>query len=91
MKKSQNQLVLDHLIDHGYITEVIGRSYGVRRTASRISDLKKAGVDVRSELRKDDLGTTYAFYSLDGIAREFERTDRSSGIDWRGAPATKAA
>ena len=91
MKKSQNQLVLDHLIDHGYITEVIGRSYGVRRTASRITDLKAAGVDVHSELRKDDLGTTYAYYSVTEGARAYERAERLAGNDWRSNPVKKAA
>lgn len=91
MKKSQNQLVLDHLIDHGYITEVIGRSYGVRRTASRITDLKNAGVYVQRELRKDDLGTTYAFYFITEETRNNERAARIAGNDWRRGPVKKAA
>ena len=33
--RSQCQLVLSNLIDHGYITQLIATNYGVRRLASR--------------------------------------------------------
>jgi hypothetical protein len=77
MKKSQCQLVLDHLIDHGYITEVIARNYGVKRLASRVHDLKAiASVPVQKEMRTDDLGAQYAYYYIADSAREEERQIR---------------
>jgi hypothetical protein len=83
MKKSQNQLVLDHLVDHGYITEIIARSYGVRRLASRIHELKMiGGVDVKRDMRTDDLGVPYAYYYLTQEVREAERCTRSQGLNW---------
>lgn len=87
MKQSQNQLVLNHLIDHGYITEVIARSYGVRRLASRIHDLTSIGaVPVQRELRKDDLKVPYAYYFLTLGDRQTERQLREEGHDWRASP-----
>jgi hypothetical protein len=70
--KSQVQFIRDHLIDHGYITEVIARSYGVRRLASRIHDLRKELVHVTVEYRRDDMGVRYAYYALSTEVREFE-------------------
>jgi hypothetical protein len=65
MSKSQNQRVLDHMIDHGYITQVIAGNYGIRRLASRIHDLNGEGITVVSEIKKDDAGVRYATYSLE--------------------------
>lgn len=89
---SQNQLVLNHLIDHGYITEIIARSYGIRRLASRIFDLKTTGVvEVEKDMRVDDLGVPYAYYSLTQFERDLERSLRDRGLDWRGVPVKAAA
>ena len=93
MKKSQCQLVLDHLIDHGYITEVIARNYGVKRLASRVFDLKAIGaINVEKEMRTDDLGGQYAYYFLDLPAREEERRLRDvEKFDWNMQPLRTAA
>jgi len=61
---SQVQLVKSHIEKHGYITQVIALSYGVRRLASRINDLKRDGLAINSEIRKDDVGVRYAYYTL---------------------------
>jgi hypothetical protein len=90
--KSQCQLVLNHLIDHGYVTEVIARSYGVRRLASRIHDLKKiGGIPVKRDMRTDDLDVPYAYYYLTDADREDERRIRANGDDWNLRPLAKAA
>lgn len=89
---SQNQLVLNHLIDHGYITEIIARSYGIRRLASRVHDLKKTGgIDVKRDMRTDDLGVPYAYYYLPADIRESERTLRTNGDGWDMRPLKRAA
>jgi len=89
---SQNQLVLNHLIDHGYITEIIARSYGVRRLASRIHDLKlTGGVDVQKDMRKDDLRVPYAYYYLPPDVRDAERQTRAEGYDWSMRKVSAAA
>ena len=87
-KKSQCQLVLDHLIDHGYITEVIARNYGVRRLASRVFDLKDiGGVGVEKEMRTDDLGSQYAYYFISDTVREEERALRDNEkLGWNMQP-----
>jgi hypothetical protein len=91
MKKSQCQFILDHLIDHGYITEIVARSYGVRRLASRIDELKGVGVSVVSTIRRDDVGTRYAHYTLSESARDFEREERADGCNWKGGYTRRAA
>jgi Helix-turn-helix domain len=85
VKKSQTQFVLDHLIDHGYITEVIARNYGVKRLASRMHELKRADVLFKTETREDDFGNRYAYYWLPTGTREYERERRDRALlDWRG-------
>jgi hypothetical protein len=82
MKITQNQRVLSHLIDHGYMTQTIASSYGIRRLASRINDLKLQSVLIQSEIRKDDAGVPYARYTL--VHREAERNRRDGlGMTWR--------
>ena len=79
--KTQNQRVLDHLIDHGFVTQVIASSYGIRRLASRINDLKKEGARVESIMKTDDAGVRYAYYTL--IDPQAERSRRELGMSWR--------
>jgi Helix-turn-helix domain len=91
-KISQTQLVLNHLISHGYITEVIARNYGVRRLASRMNELKNEGVGFTSEPRTDDSGVRYAYYSMSVIDRNFERARRDEhGQSWSDITSLKAA
>lgn len=50
MKATQAQRVLDYIRENGSITQLEAlRDLGVMRLASRISDLKKAGVKIKSE------------------------------------------
>lgn len=62
---TQNEIVLKHLVNHGYITQVIASNYGIRRCAARIRDLKDNGVAIKSVRKKDDLGVPYAYYTFD--------------------------
>jgi hypothetical protein len=73
MSLNQNQRVLNHLITHGYITQTIASNYGIRRLASRINDLKKQNVLIQSNIRKDDAGVPYAYYTLVNPAAEANR------------------
>lgn len=61
---TQNEIVLNHLKSHGYITQVIASNYGIRRCAARINDLKNVGLDIKSERKTDDVGVPYAYYTL---------------------------
>lgn len=81
---NQNQRVLNHLIDHGYITQTIASSYGIRRLASRITDLAGEGISIQREMRKDDAGVRYAYYSMHSAIRDVERNRRDEkGRPWR--------
>lgn len=52
-KVKQTELVLMYLKQYGTITPVDAmREFGIMRLASRISDLKRAGVDVRSRMKQ---------------------------------------
>lgn len=63
--KSQNRIILNHLIKHKTITplEALGL-YGVFRLGARVFDLRKEGVNVRMTLKKDPNGKRYASYSI---------------------------
>ncbi len=88
---NQNQKVLNHLIDHGYITQVVASSYGIRRCTSRITDLKNEGITVSSELRRDDQGVPYAYYTMTDADRNYERMRRAEGFGWKRDSLLKAA
>jgi hypothetical protein len=81
-KLSQNQRVLNHLIDHGYITQIIASSYGIRRCASRITDLRDVGVAIEVDYPKDDAGVRYARYTLTDANRATENQSRANGRAW---------
>lgn len=81
---NQNQRVLNHLIDHGYATQLVMSTYGVKRLASRMTDLKKAGVAFTRQNRIDDTGVRYAYYELSSERREFEGGLRANGYNYKG-------
>lgn len=68
--KNQNQLVLDYMRDYGSIEPMQAlRDLGVYRLASRISDLRKEGHNIRKEMQSQISRITgrtvsYAKYSL---------------------------
>jgi hypothetical protein len=65
VKRSQRSIVRDHLAAHGYITPLIANNYGVTRLAARVQELKDfEGLEIQTELRKDDFGKRYAYYTL---------------------------
>lgn len=66
---TQCQRVQRHLEDYGSITSLEAmQDYGIMRRASRISDLKKAGVPIIKEMVKGENrygeATSYARYTL---------------------------
>ena len=64
-KKTQLQIVRNHLLAHGYITPLVAGNYGVSRLAARIKDLRDfEGLEIRNELRRDDNGKRYSYYTL---------------------------
>ena len=67
---TQTERIIRHLEVFGSITSLEAmQEYGIMRLASRISDLKKVGVPIRSEMVKSrnryGEGTSYVRYSLD--------------------------
>lgn len=67
---TQSERIVRHLRDYGSITSMEAmREYGIMRLASRISDLKKAGMPIRAEMvsGKNRYGetTSYARYYLE--------------------------
>lgn len=67
---TQNDRILRHMRDYGSISSMDAvKEYGIMRLASRISDLKKAGIPIRREMvtGKNRYGenTSYARYSID--------------------------
>ena len=61
----QAQTVLTHLTQHGPLTGVEAEAvYRIRHLPRRIADLKDAGFDITTELRRDATGQRYARYSL---------------------------
>ena len=78
MKLNQRERIMRHFRDYGSITSLEAMSeYGIMRLASRISELKKTGVDISDtfETKKNRYGesTTYKRYFLtqgDGICQK---------------------
>ncbi len=67
---TQGEKIIRHLRDYGSISSAEAmREYGIMRLASRISDLKKAGVPIRREMvtGKNRYGenTSFARYSIE--------------------------
>jgi len=62
---TQTQIVLRHLLDHGSITPLEAQSnHNVWRLAAVIHKLRKAGVNIASEMRTAPSGAKYAVYSF---------------------------
>lgn len=80
--RNQCQIVLKHLIDHGYITQLIATNYGVRRLASRVYDLKAGGVLLNSNIERDDSGTKYARYTMEQVDRDLEANRLADGYSY---------
>ena len=49
---TQCELVLNYMEEHGSITAKQAYNLGIMRLASRISDLKRAGYDIKSDTIK---------------------------------------
>lgn len=69
-RKSQAQMILDYINEYGSITPLEGmRDIGCYRLAARISDLKKLGYPIKTEIIavKNRMGThsNVARYSLE--------------------------
>ena len=69
MKTTQCAKILNHLKEHGSISDLEAYSqYGIRRLASRIYDLRSRGVDIVSVRvngrNRNDEPTHYSVYSL---------------------------
>lgn len=69
-KKSQNDMVLEHLMTGRSITplEAIG-VYGIYRLAARVCELKKSGHVIESEVRRDKNKKPYARYYMPVLYR----------------------
>lgn len=80
--RNQCQVVLKHLIDHGYITQLIASNYGIRRLASRMSSLKQQGLQFESQPRRDDQGVKYAYYTMTLAERDREAFRLARGLSF---------
>lgn len=64
-RKSQNQLILNHLRERGPITSIDAfRKYKITRLSGRIFDLRKQGHDIRTLYEYTEHGTRYGIYVL---------------------------
>jgi hypothetical protein len=64
-KKPMLDLIFDHLLNKGSITNVEAQAlYRCRALPRRIADLKELGVPISSVLKKDATGQRYARYEL---------------------------
>ena len=68
---TQCETILRHMEDYGSITSLEAmQEYGIMRLASRITDLKKAGIPIKREMvsQKNRHGDTVTFarYSIAG-------------------------
>lgn len=62
---SQNQKILNHLVDVGSISFLEAWTlYSVRSLPRRIADLREAGFEIISVMKKDNTGQRYARYRL---------------------------
>ena len=66
---TQCEMILQHMEEHGTITSWEAmQEYGIMRLASRITDIKKAGIPIRREMvsQKNRYGDTVTFarYSI---------------------------
>jgi len=77
-KIPQRVFVYNHLKTHGYITDVVAQNYGIRRLAARIEELKRNGVSIGVDIRRDDKGTRYAYYTLGCPDRNCELCEASA-------------
>jgi len=63
--RSQNQIVLNHLINHGSITQKqCWDMYRIERLSARIYDLKKRGKSITAIYHRLNNGCRYAEYTL---------------------------
>ena len=63
--KPQTAAILKHLVDVGTITNVEAQAiYKSRSLTKRISEIRKAGYDVKSEWRRDNTNQRYVRYWL---------------------------
>ena len=67
-KRSQNESILDHLIEKRTINPLQALSlYGCFRLSARIFDLKERGINIEKHTEKDrNTGKEYAVYTLIG-------------------------
>lgn len=65
MKKSQAQMVYEHLCENTHLTplQAIGL-FGCYRLAARINELRKEGFKIITDMKRDGHGRSYARYRL---------------------------
>ena len=64
---SQKEKILKHMQAEGSMTDAIARAdYGIHSLSSRVSELKRDGHRIESELRTTPGGTRYAAYIYKG-------------------------
>lgn len=62
---NQMKAVLNHIIMKGSISQLeADELYRVKRLTSRVTELKKLGVSIVAEMRRDNTGKRYARYFI---------------------------
>ena len=68
-RTTQNQMILEYLQNHDGISQAPAYRMGIARLAARISDLRKGGHDISTEMQRyktdDGVWKTYALYRLE--------------------------
>lgn len=61
----QMKTILQHLVSRGSISPMEAlNTYGIYRLSSAIQRLRKVGYQIETQMRRDEMGHTYARYSL---------------------------
>lgn len=68
---NQKELLLQHLRDNSHVTQLEAMAlYRIFNLKARIEELRKEGVVIHTDMRKDATGKRYARYTLFGESSE---------------------
>lgn len=80
---SQKSKVLGYLKSRPYITQLVAKQvFGVERLASRITDLKDEGHEIKKQTCKDESGKRYTRYSLVDIQPPIQIIQNCASVLW---------
>lgn len=87
MKLSQNEVILNHLINGGTLSRLEALfSYHIQNVTARVRDLRMRGIPVITTIKVDPQGAEYAEYSITSYGAGFATQNwlvRRDGPIWR--------